>query len=336
MYASPIFAISLAYVVLISVQNLQAKLQLKPIISKLILVFVVFLLLVPQIKHINSIHQAPALTPLQASSLAQVGKLKNSPEDYMIGWWDNGYFFNYFADTKILTSGGKNYGSDNFPIAYSYIKNQKISSRFLRLNIELLEDNFHKEYLEKPFIKGLIKHYKYDNAKAFLSDFEADKISIPKPTRDIYIYFPSNLSLIMPNILKFVSQDIDSGKTNEPPLFYMSKKFIVNGDKLILGNNYMTIDIKKGTLLQGDYEIPLHKFVILETKNGKLKKQISRINKSSPFCVIFDKVHKEYFVVDTEFYYSTYVQLGLLENYDKRYYEPAVLNKDVKIYKIRD
>jgi len=51
--------------------------------------------------------------------------------------------------------------------------------------------------------------------------------------------------------------------------------------------------------------------------------------------VIFMKNYNTFLVLDSEVFNSTYIQMFVLENYDKKLFEPVILNPQAKVYKLK-
>ena len=73
----------------------------------------------------------------------------------------------------------------------------------------------------------------------------------------------------------------------------------------------------------------------LEKEVAKLHKSIQTLNPTSRLNVIFMKNYNRFLVLDDDMYNSLFIQLYVLENYDKELFEPVILTPLVKVYKLK-
>ena len=68
-----------------------------------------------------------------------------------------------------------------------------------------------------------------------------------------------------------------------------------------------------------------------------MKLRVSRqvVNPSSNLNVIYMSNYNTFLILDEKMYNSTYIQLMVLENFNKKLFEPVVLNPQVKVYKLK-
>lgn len=70
-------------------------------------------------------------------------------------------------------------------------------------------------------------------------------------------------------------------------------------------------------------------------KKGVLRKNVQTVDRNSNISVIYMKNYHKFLVVDAKTLNSTYIQLFVLENYNKSLFEPVVLDPQVKVYKLK-
>ncbi|QFR48868.1 peptide transporter [Sulfurimonas lithotrophica] len=339
-YAVPVLALGIAFLITEGLRYITDKKSVR-ILSYVIIASAI---LIPNIKHIES-YRVP--TVFKKEEVKVLDKLKTiaSREDYVVTWWDYGYPIRYYSDVKTLVDGGKHSGSVNFPVSFILTKPQDISSKMARLDVEYTEKTFKfkKENLEaikakkiKVFsnIEQMTKDYGFDNTNDFLFSLETD-IKLPKKTRDIYLYLPYRMMDIYPTVKVFSNLDLMSGQKYKHPFFYVTRNFKKQNGLIYLGNNII-LNLKDSTLQIGDNKQHIRRFTATEYDNKqKLKVQEKLINFASDISVIYMKNYNTFLVMDEPTYNSTYIQLMVLEKYDKKLFEEVIFTPLVKVYKLK-
>ncbi len=346
-YAVPIMALGIGYLIY-QISKLISK-QLKNNVSSksayyAIMLVLTLLVLYPNIKHINQ-YKVP--TVFNQQEVKVLAKLRNiaDREDYVIAWWDYGYPIRYYSDVKTLVDGGKHSGDSNYPVSFVLNKPQSIASKMARLDVEYTESSFRiykeDENLSKEDkrirhtnIKQMTLDYGFNDVNDFLISLSTD-ISLPKKTRDIYIYLPHRMLNIFPTVTLFSNIDLMTGKQGRRPLFYQTNRFKEENNIIDLGNN-IRIFKQTGEVQIGKQKAKLNNFALTAYgKNGKLNKRIQTIDKNSNISAIYMKNYNKFLIVDRTVYNSLFIQLFVLENYNKKLFEPIVLDPLSKIYKLK-
>ena len=268
-----------------------------------------------------------------------------SREDYVVSWWDYGYPIRYYSDVKTLVDGGKHSGSVNFPVSYILTNSQEKAAKMARLDVEYTEKTFafqkeHKqEIIDKNLtifsnIEQMTKEYGYDDTNDFLLSLETD-IKLPKKTRDIYLYLPFRMLNIYPTVKVFSNLDLMSGIKYKRPLFYMSKNYKQIKNILHLGNG-ISLNLQTKELSLGSNKVKIRRFVTtVYDQNKKLRKNMALVDFSSNISVIYMKNYNTFLVLDEATYNSLFIQLMVLEEYDKNLFEAVELTPHAKVYKLK-
>lgn len=331
-YAVPILSFGIAFMILQSSQYIK-----KDFLRYLFIVISVVVVFIPNVKHIIEYKIPPVFQKDEVKILTQIKQIA-SRDDYMVSWWDYGYPIRYYADVNTLSDGGKHSGSVNFPTSFALLNNQKASANIIRLDVEYTEKNF-SLYKENKAVTGtnianMILDYGFKDANEFLNNLDKE-IKLPKKTRDIFIYLPQRMIDIIPAITQFSNIDLMTGKKLRNNFFYKSEDFKEVGDKIFLGNN-ISLNKKDGVLLLGNESIKINQFVFTQyNKNKKLQYKKTTIDPFSSINVIFMKDYNTFLLLDTHLYNSMFIQLFVLENYDKSLYEAIILEPFVKVYKLK-
>lgn len=339
-YAVPVLALGVGFLITESLKYITDKKSVK-IFAAVILTIII---LIPNLKHIVG-YRVP--TVFKADEVKVLDKLKTiaDREDYVVSWWDYGYPIRYYSDVKTLVDGGKHNGGVNYPVSFILTNPQNIAAKMARLDVEYTENRFRLNEKNKDLnesdkvkifsnIEHMTKDYGLDDTNDFLLSLQTD-IKLPEKTRDIYLYLPYRMLDIYPTIKVFSNLDLMSGQNFRRPLFYITRKFKNQGEQLYLGNN-IVLNLKKSILKIGKRQEKIRRFTSTEyTKDKRLHVKENLIDFSSNISVIYMKNYNTFLVVDEDTYNSTYIQMMVLEKYDKNLYEKVVFSPLVKVYKLK-
>ena len=325
-YAVPIAAMSSIYLFYVIGS------YIKEIKKRYLLIIVLTALMIyPNIIHIIG-YRVP--TVFTKSEVIILDKLKNiaTPKDYTLTWWDYGYPIWYYSHTNTLIDGGK-HNDDNFII--SKILNtpsQRQAANLARLAVETYVESDYK------IVANEIFHNKKSdqlNPNIFLDELELSDYKLPKKTRDIYIYLPNRMLNIFPTITLFSNLDLLTGRKNKAPFLYRAIRFKDLGDKVDLRNG-IVLNKKTGEISIGQQIMKLNNFTVTYyDKKGKLQKKVQYIDRNAPLSIIFMKNYNQFLVLDSKMYNSLFIQMFVLEQYDKSLFTPVILDPLAKVYKLK-
>ncbi|MFT7859437.1 MAG: STT3 domain-containing protein [Sulfurimonas sp.] len=329
-YAVPVLAFGVAFLI-----TELARVMPTTKLKYLSMVAFTLAILFPNYKHIEG-YKVP--TVFNNDEVKVLDKLKTiaSPNDYTVAWWDYGYPIRYYADTQTLIDGGKHSGKVNFPVSYILTHPQDTAAKMARLDVEYTEQRIgsEKNITASSNIEQMTLDYGFNNASTFLNSLK-NELKLPEKTRDIYLYLPFRMINIYPTVTYFSNLNLMNGRKNKRPFFYVSRNFGEKGNKLLLGQN-ISVDKSTLTLTVGNKSVPIRRFV--KTAYGvdkKLHVESRLVNFTSNMNLIFLASYNTFVVMDEQTYNSTYVQLFLLENYDKDLYEMVINTPSAKVYKLK-
>ena len=339
-YAVPVLALGIAFLITESIRYITDK----KVIKYFAYTVLTLAILAPNIKHIIDYKVPTVFNQNEVKVLENLGKTA-SREDYVVSWWDYGYPIRYYSDVKTLVDGGKHGGSVNFPVSFILTNYQEEAAKMARLDVEYTEKTFKfrdenieairaKEIKVFSTIEQMTKDYGYDDTSDFILSLGTD-IELPKKTRDIYLYLPFRMISIYPTVKVFSNLDLMSGAKYKRPLFYMSKNFKQNKNILDLGRG-ISLDLSSKVMSIGNSKKKIRRFVsTVYDKNKKLIKKVDLVDFSSNLSVIYMKSYNIFLVVDEDTYNSLYIQLMVLEEYDKNLFEAVELTPHAKVYKLK-
>jgi len=326
-YAVPILALGIAFLI----TEVSAKIPEKGLkyVSMIVLTLAI---LYPNYKHIEAYKVPTVFNNTEVQVLDELGKIAQR-EDYVVSWWDYGYPIRYYADVKTLVDGGKHSGKVNYPISYILTNPQHQAAKMARLDVEYTEKNFLDA---KPFsnIEQMTKDYGFSDTNTFLNSLNGD-ITLPEKTRDIYLYLPFKMLNIYPTVKLFSNMNLMDGKKFNNPFFFVSKQFKDSQRSIDLGGG-IVLDKLKGELKIGKQIVSIKRFISTAyDKKGILQKKVQARNKSGQINIIFMSNYNTFLVLDDNVFNSLYIQLMVLEEYDKNLFEKVIADPYCKVYKLK-
>lgn len=327
-YAVAPMAIGFAYFLVLITRTIE-----KEWLKYIVLVVFTGAALYPNYLHIKEYMTPTVFTTQEISTLDQLGKIAGR-EDYVISWWDYGYPIRYFCDVKTLIDGGKHTGDVNYPASYILTQPQQNAATMARLSIEYTERGFETNN-SNEIIATMLKEYKADSVDDLILNTQLNPASLPKPTRDVYLYLPLRMMEILPTVTLFSSLDLKNPDNHpQEPFFYMTQQVQDTGKTIELGNG-ISILKEKSILKMGNQEVPIKGFYQV----GYNKAQKLDINEqhfsSEGLNVIFMASYGRFLVMDDFYFNSSYIQMFVFDHYDPKLFEPVILDPMSKVYKLK-
>lgn len=316
----------------------QAK---KPIYWVLVLSMTIAILY-PNVKHIYEYQVPTVMTSNEVNVLDEYKKIAQR-EDYTLAWWDYGYPIRFYADTKTFADGAKHSGAQNFPVSIALTEPQSSAANIARMTAEDMEARYkaHKEaeakgetyvskltHMQELFTKNDLGST--DDLLTYLKNTSSDM----NKSMDIYFYLPLAMARLYPTIEKFKSIDLVSGKEKNQSLFQLYPMRDA-GDRILFSNT-LFLSKRDGQLYNGNRKVPLR--VIYQTKytqSNKLEVKKTLVNMAGNVNILLLSSYGMAIILDDAALNSTFVQLFFLEQYDKKYFEPAIISPYAKIYKLK-
>ncbi|WP_345972573.1 STT3 domain-containing protein [Sulfurimonas diazotrophicus] len=289
------------------------------------------LMLFPNIKHIIG-YKVPTVFTKEEVALLDKMKAIGSERDYVITWWDYGYPIWYYSNMNTLIDGGK-HSHDNYIVSRVLTTDSpKEAASLSRLAVETYVDSGYRVAADTLFRN---KQPDQVDTEAYLEQLRVGEVTLPEPTRDIYLYLPLRMLDIFSTIKVFSNLDLQSGQSYKMPFYYVTGYAKQSGNLVDLGNG-LRLDLQKSVLQAGRQSLPLRRFVITEEhENGPVGKQVNLLHFDGTLSVIFMRSANKFLVLDEEMYQSLFIQMGVLENYDADLYEPVILSPWAKIYRLK-
>ena len=140
---------------------------------------------------------------------------------------------------------------------------------------------------------------------------------------------------IFPTVAVFGNLDLTTGQAERKIAFYPTQA-VSNKEGKLAFRNGITFDTKKGVIGLGQEEKAVKYFVVTQnTKEGKVKLQSQLYHADGEYAVVYMESYGQFVVMDNETFNSMYVQMFMLEKYDKDLFELVVSSPYSKIYKLK-
>lgn len=324
-YAVPVAAMSAVYLFYVVTNSLHNK-----FIKYVAIATLTAIMIYPNITHIIG-YKVP--TVFNKSEVAVLDNLKKiaSPKDYTITWWDYGYPIWFYSDTSTLIDGGK-HNHDNFIVSKILsTDSQQQAANFSRLAVETYVDSNYSIVADKLFSDAKAKGL---SPNRYLEMMKEKTFALPHKDRDIYLYLPLRMLNIFPTVNVFSNLDLSTGESYARPFFYQSSSVQNMPNGINLGNGVVVT--KDGFLQIGRQKVPLKQIVVAQIdKKGSVQKSVQNLNPMARFNVIFMKSYNKFLVLDDKAFNSLFIQLFVLENYDKNLFEEVIASPLARVYKLK-
>lgn len=327
-YLSPVFILSFIYMAI--VLNAIGK---SVIHRNLHLEYILFALAF-YVNFSYALQYSPPSVETKSSTaiLTQLGK-ESKKDAVVISWWDYGYGINYYANRKTVCDGGMQVGSVLYPISYLLMQSDATASAtMVKLLSELTRYSRSVNYLSE-----ISKHYKTNGVKDLLEEVGNHKIVV-RDYPQTYLSFPKKMMEIYGTINTFYNTDPVTGhKTKQDRYLYISKlkKFDLNKD-IVLGAGVFYVASKQQIFYKKQNGFKnISKIISVDfLKDGRPVLRIEYTKHSNGYIII--SIKGEYLlVVDKKAFDSMAIQMGVLGQYDPDLFEPVVLTKGYKIYRVK-
>ncbi|MCR4941298.1 MAG: general glycosylation pathway protein [Campylobacter sp.] len=321
-YAVPIMAMGFGYFVYILLNFFKLKNGFFSAIYALIVLGALY----PSIMHIKQYQVTTVFYANEVENLEKIKKIADR-EDYVLAWWDYGYGLRYYSDVKTLIDGGKHLGRDNYAVSFALFKDQNASANMARLEVEYTQRNFKEKFGTN--LNQMIKEYGSNSLDEFLILLNDKNFKTPPKTREIYYYLPERMLDIFPTIVQFSNLDLNTGKKYSDPFFIVFSDEYIKKHIISFSDDHKTITINGEEIELDGY------FESRYDENEKLQITSNFYDMTSGFYVIYMRDQGKYLLLDKNMLNSTFIQLYVLENYDKELFEPVILDRAAKIYRLK-
>ncbi len=250
---------------------------------------------------------------------------KSNEKDYVITWWDYGYPIWYYANVNTLIDGGKHH-EDNFIVS----KILTTSNPYLARNLSLISIKKYVETNKTVAPQLFIKDGKPINVNEYLQKVGSSSFTPPKLDRSVYLMLPYRMFKIFSTVGAFSDRNLNTGETFSH--FFYFGRIAKSGEYLFVGKIPISL---RGVVVVSEPVIPIKDiYLVAYDKDGELKVQRQHI-RDKGINLILLRSYGSALLVDDYYFNSTFIQMFVFENYDKKLFEPVILNPWMKIYKYK-
>lgn len=325
-YAVPIAALSVVYLFWIVGGYFKEKR-----VRNMFVIIATAMMIYPNIIHILGYKVPTVLNSTEVHDLEALKKI-STPKDYTLTWWDYGYPIWYYSNTNTLIDGGK-HQNDNYIISkIMQSTSPQLVANLSRLAVETYVDSNYSIVADKLFKNNQKSEL---DPNLFLAELEDADYRLPLSTRDVFLYLPYRMLNIFPTVAIFGNIDLETGKQIRQIAFYPTQVRNNANGKILLANG-IVFDAETGILQIGQQSKRVKYFVVTQnTKAGKLNLQSQLYHTDGEYAVVYMQSYGRLIVMDIKTFNSTYVQMFILEKYDKNLFELVVSSPYSKIYKLK-
>ena len=288
-------------------------------------------LLYPNITHIIGYKVPTVMNKSEVEDLVKLNKIA-SDKDYTITWWDYGYPIWYYSDTSTLIDGGK-HNNDNFIVStILQTASPELAANLSRVAVETYVDSNYSVVADTLFAN---KTPEQKDPNLLLAQIESGSYPIPQKTRDIYFYLPYRMMNIFPTIAVFGNLDLTTGRPKREIAFYPTR-IVGNQNGILKLRNGLVFDATKGYLHIGKERRKVKRFIVTTNeKNGKIALQSQNYYPNGEYVIVYMRSYGQIIVMDPKTFRSMYVQMFILEKYDKNLFELVIASPYSRIYRVK-
>ena len=315
-YAVPVAAMSAIYLFHVITTTFSDKKSIYMVAMTLLTASMLY----PNITHVIGYKVPTVLNKAEVEDLVKLDEISES-KDYTLTWWDYGYPIWFYSNTNTIIDGGK-HQNDNFIISkIMQTSSPEFAANLSRLAVETYVDSNYKIITNTIFKNG--KEDQLD-PNLLLSELENSIYDLPEKTRDIYLYLPYRMLNIFPTVAVFGNLDLTTGQSEKKISFYPTRA-VSNKNGILAFQNGITFDAKSGQVMLGQQKKNVKNFIVTQnTKEGKVQLQSQLYHVDGEYAIVYMKSYGIFVVMDSEIFNSTYVQMFMLEKYDKNLFELVV------------
>lgn len=288
------------------------------------------LMLIPNMMHIADYRVPTVMSRYEVQTLDALKK-QSSEKDYVVTWWDYGYPVWFYANKNTLIDGGK-HNRDNFIVSEILTTHSQLeAARLSRIAVETYVASGYQVVAETLFEKGANGVV---NVSDYLEMLRYGDVKLPEKTREVYLYLPYRMLDILPTVRLFSNRDLNSGEEGSPGFFFISNSFKDEGNVLQLGSGVRLLK-DRGMIDLGTQQVPIKRFIRTSYNADNVLEVQQQNLPGGTLNVIYLENYGRFVVLDDMFLQSTFVQMFLLEQYDKQLFEAVLVTPYSKIFRLK-
>lgn len=317
-YLVPVAAIGFAYALKLMIDSNFVSKKITSGIAAILFLWVI----TSNIMHIMSYQTRAVFVKDQVSLLKKFDKDVKG-DSVMISWWDYGYPIWYYANSSTLIDGGK-HAQDNYLVSKIFSTDSQKLAANLAKKVSTIYPNKKNKLATKILFEG-------KDPENVLKKIESEKT---KTNKGVFLMIPYQMQMIFPTMYQFSNLDLKTG-AKKVEMFYQPYGYFNKQGDIIQFPDGKIVDLSKGVIFDNGKNFLINSFVVAETVDGRVKKQIFPMHQSSSIYLVYSADTHVFILMDKNVYNSVYVKLGILGEFDPDYFEPVAMNGALKIYKVK-
>ena len=325
-YMIPILSLGLVFLLFLIIKIIRIRIIVKIILIAGALTFVTFSAL--------TIFRWPIRPSIAKPDIRWLTKLDSltTENDYVISWWDYGYYLKYFTGMHTIVDGGSQNTKMNSLIAQIFMgQDQRVTANFISVLIKSHYLHLGEKGSEyRDIISQMVSDNKFDSANDLFTALKDSSFSRPKLNRSVYLYLPYRM---LP-ISHMIGNTIGSSKSNEF-VFYYTRTYKKVKDKIHFEKD-VYYDIQKGKLHYKKAIKNVGAFMdVGNDGSGEIVSNTLYYNPNGEFVIIYLRNYDTFLVISVRAFSSNFIQMFVFERYDDSLFEPIILEGMVKVYKLK-
>ena len=304
----------------------------------------------PNIQHAKN-YNSHVVYPIKTIEVLKKMNEVSKPDDFVVTWWDYGSGCWFYGNTRTFTSPAHQ-TNDNF--LTSEILRSTSASRaanlarlktetFVNLQEQNLEGNSTYSTAVQAIFKDGTPQLKF--YQGLINDISDDNFTLPKKSRDVFLFLPYEILRIFPTILSFSSRNLylphnnvmnDSG-SKEPPMMIL-KNGRREGSSLVFDGGYR-LDRRGFLRFKGDKSGIIPYGEILEvSEDGAQSQKVdsilwggleipSNVDPIAARRILFVRADRELVILSPQAFRSTFARRFLLDQFDQKAYRHNLFNQ---------
>jgi hypothetical protein len=293
-----------------------------------------FALVYPNIRHVRE-YLPPVLLPTDAIRALDAVRRVGNGDDFVITWWDYGSAVWFYGGCRTLNSPASNQSPDNFLV--SKILSTTSPRQAAHLCRDGVEELVRKRTRYASAIQSILKDYSaqpVDPAR-YLAATAGPDYRPAKKTREVFLYLPAEILLLFPVIKTFSDHDLVTGREGAIPKYEVIRRYRVSRDELVLENGLHVDLTNKVATLRGKPFALNTVHLAGYGKGTRLKVESDSFDRDAPYHLMFLPDLKVFLLMDAEMFNSMCIQMYVFERYDPDLFEPVLLNRVAKAYRVK-
>ena len=173
-----------------------------------------------------------------------------------------------------------------------------------------------------------------DNYQQYLDLLSKPDFAAAPKTRDVYLFLPYEMFEIFTTVKLFSNIDLKDGTVKTSPFLGIYTDYKEDSQTINLGDAIIDKVEMRAKIGQNSFPIKTSTVSYFD-KNGSFVSRHQSVKNGGEMHLVFLPSYHTYMLMDDEVFNSTFVQLFVLENYDKNLFEKVSETPEAKIFRLK-